>query len=146
MVPMSIPDDLARRLSDTRPANALSADELEEITRAFAVLVKLAAAGQDKFVARRYTLVASGDQLSARQRDLNISAQDAANTGNLELARQVAADLAALHADLELHLASWEQLEKNQRDLATVLTAATVRSSELAAEVARRDGSRGTDY
>lgn len=142
---MSIPDDLARRLSDTRPASTLSAQELDETTQAFAVLVKLAAAGQEKFVARRYTLVAAGDQLAARQRDLNVSAQDAANTESRALARQVAADLAELHADLELHLKAWEELEKNQRDLATVLTAATVRSSELAAEVARRDESRGGD-
>jgi len=140
---MSIPDDLARRLSDTRSADTLSAEELEETTRAFAVLVKLAAAGQEKFVARRYTLVAAGDQLSARQRDLNISANDASVTKDLELARRVAADLATLHEELAEHLKSWEQLEKNQRDLATVLTAASVRSSELAAEVAKRDGSRG---
>jgi hypothetical protein len=140
---MSIPDDLARRLSDTRPADTLSADDLEETTRAFAVLVKLAAAGQERFTARRYTLVAAGDQLSARQRDLNVSANDASVTGDLELARQVAHDLAALHVDLAEHLAAWELLEKNQRDLATVLNAASVRSAELAAEVSRRDGSRG---
>lgn len=140
---MSIPDDLARRLSDTRPADTLSAEELEETTRAFAVLVRLAAAGQEKFTARRYTLVAAGDQLSARQRDLNISANDASQTGDVELAKKVATDLAALHQDLAEHLASWEQLERNQRDLATVLNAASVRSAELAAEVTRRDGSRG---
>ena len=140
---MSIPDDLAQRLSDTRPADTLSADELEETTRAFAVLVKLAAAGQEKFTARRYTLVAAGDQLSARQRDLNISANDASVTGDIELARRVAVDLAALHEDLAEHLKSWELLEKNQRDLATVLNSASVRSAELSAEVTRRDGSRG---
>jgi hypothetical protein len=143
---MSIPDDLARRLSDTRPADTLSADDLEETTRAFAVLVKLAAAGQEKFVARRFTLVAAGDQLSARQRDLNIAAQDAANSSDLELARRVATDLGALHADLDAHLKSWEQLEKNQRDLASVLSAASVRSAELAAEVARRDDFRDKAY
>lgn len=140
---MSIPDDLARRLSDTRPASTLSADELDEITRAFAVLVRLAAAGQEKFVARRFTLVAAGDQLAARQRDLNFAAQDAATRDDLELARKVAADLAALHGDLDAHLKAWEQLEKNQRDLSTVLTAASVRSAELAAEVARREDFRG---
>ena len=143
MLFMSIPDDLARRLSDTRPADTLSAEELEETTRAFAVLVRLAASGQDKFVNRRFTLVAAGDQLSARQRDLNVAAQDAANAHDLSLAQRVATDLAALHGDLESHLRSWEALEKNQRDLASVLTAATVRSAELAAEVARRDGSIG---
>ncbi len=140
---MSIPDDLARRLSDTRPANTLSAIELEETTQAFAVLVKLAGVGQDKFVARRYTLVAAGDQLSARQRDLNISAQDATNESDIVLARRVAEDIAALHHDLDAHLKAWEELEKHQRDLATVLSAASIRSAELAAEVARRDESRG---
>lgn len=143
MSAMSIPDDLARQLSDTQPANALSAHELEETTRAFAVLVKLAAAGQEKFVARRYSLVAAGDQLAARQRDLNIAAQDAANQSDVVLARQVSEEIAALHHDLESHLGAWEDLEKNQRDLATVLSAASIRSAELAAEVARRDETRG---
>ena len=59
MVPMSIPDDLARRLSDTRPANALTVDELDATTRAFAVLVNLASSGLANFVPRLYSRAAS---------------------------------------------------------------------------------------
>lgn len=129
-------DKLPPAITDHRPVSDLTGAELREASAAFALLVSLANESQETLINRRYTLAAAGDQLHARQRDLDAAAHPARCAD-----RQVIADaLASIHRDLAEHLAAWEKLEHDQHAIASVLDAASNRSRQILAEVASRNG------
>lgn len=123
-------------LTDTRPLTELTDTELQLAGREFQCLLSLAIEAQQQLTNRRYTLVAAGDQLTARQRDLDMAAHPSFCTDP----QQVARDLAVLHGDLQAHLAAWDELAEQQHCIADVTDNAYGRTAEIVAEVRRRDG------
>lgn len=127
-------DKLPPAITDQRPVSELTDAELRDASGAFALLVSLATESQETLTNRRYTLAAAGDQLHARQRDIDHAAHPSRCAD-----RQAIADaLASLHHDLGLHLEAWEKLERDQHAIASVLDAASNRSRQIIGELGRR--------
>lgn len=128
--------DLPLCITNQRPPADMTDAEITDSAGAFSLLLELATNAQEQLTTRRYTLVAEHDQLAARQRDL----ETAAHPGHPSDKRTIAAELAALHGDLQAHLHRWEQLESQQHDITSVVVAAGDRWRALLEERTRRHG------
>lgn len=127
--------DLPASLTAPRPVAELTSDELFDTADAVALLVEWAAESTIELSARRCALTAQGDQLQARQRDVDFEAHPA----HCRDRRSVALAIEELRGDLRDHLERWNELGEQRESVNAVLDLASARWTEITAELDRRE-------